>query len=171
MTWHIVWSVQFSHSVMFYSLRPHGLQHARLPCPSPAPRAYSNSCPSCRWYHPTISSSVIPFLLLRSIFPNIRVFSSESVLRIRWPKYWSLSFSISPSSEYLGLISFRMDWLDVLVDQGMLKSLLQYYSSKSINSLVLSFLYSPTLTSIHDYWKDHSFHYMDLCWQSNVSDF
>ena len=171
MTWHIVWSVQFSHSVMFYSLRPHGLQHARLPCPSPAPRAYSNSCPSCRWYHPTISSSVIPLLLLRSIFPNIRVFSSESVLRIRWPKYWSLSFSISPSSEYSGLISFRMDWLDVLVDQGMLKSLLQYYSSKSINSLVLSFLYSPTLTSIHDYWKNHSFHYMDLCWQSNVSDF
>ena len=96
-----------------------------------------------------------PLLLLPSIFPCIRAFSSESVLHIRWPKYWSFSFSISPSDEYSGLISFRMDWLDLLAVQGTLKSptTTQF---KSINSSVLSFLYSPTLTSIHDYWKNHS---------------
>ena len=93
-----------------------------------------------------------PLLLLPSIFPSIRVFSSESVLHIRWPKYWSFSFSISPSSEYSGLISFRIDWLDLLAVQGTLKSLLQHHSSKA-----LSFLYSPALTSIQDYWKNHSY--------------
>ena len=105
----------FSHWVVSDSLWPHGLQHARPPCPSPTPRAYSNSCPSSRWCHPTISSSVIPFLrLLPSIFPSIRVFSNESALHIRWPKYWSFSLSISPSNEYSRLISFRMDWFDLL---------------------------------------------------------
>ena len=99
-------STQFS-SVQSLS-RPHGLQHARLPCPLPTPRACSNSCPSNWWCHPTISSSV-PLLFLPSIFPSIRVFSSESVLRIRWPKYWNFSFNISPSNEYSGLISFRID--------------------------------------------------------------
>ena len=93
-----------------------------------------------------------PLLLLPSIFPSIRVFSSESVLHIRWPKYWSFSFIISPSSEYSGLISFRIDWLDLLAVQGTLKSLLQHHSSKA-----LSFLYSPALTSIQDYWKNHSY--------------
>ena len=101
-------------------LWPHALQHARLPCPSPTPRRYSNSCPLSWWYHPTISSSVI--------FPSIRVFSNESVLCIMWPKYWS--FSISPSSEYSGLISFRIDWFD-LAFQGTLKSLLQHHNSKA----------------------------------------
>ena len=94
-----------------------------------------------------------PLLLLPSIFPSIRVFSNETALRIKWPKHWILSFSISPSNEYSGLISFQIDWFDLAV-QGTLKSLLQF---KSINSLLLSFLYSPTLTSIHDYWKNHSF--------------
>ena len=94
-----------------------------------------------------------PLLLLPSIFRSIRVFSNELALRIRWPKHWS--FSISPSNEYSGLISFRMDWLDPLAVQGTLKSLLQHHSSKAINSSALSFLYSPTLTSIHDYWKNH----------------
>ena len=112
-----------------------------------------------------------PLLLPPSIFPSIRVFSNESVLRIRWPKYWSFNFNISPSNEYLGLISFRMDWLDLLAVQGNLKSLFQHHSSKASNSLVLIFLYSPTLTSIHDYWKNHNLDYMDLCWQSNVSAF
>ena len=98
-----------------------------------------------------------PLLLLPSIFPSIRVFSNESILHIRWPKYWSFSFNISPSNEYSSLISFRMDWLDFLAVQATLKSLLQYHSSKSINSSALSFLYSPALTSIHDYWKNHSF--------------
>ena len=101
------------------------------------------------------SHPLSPLLLLPLIFPSIRVFSNESVLHIRWPKYWSFSFSISPSSEHPGLISFRMDWLDFLAVQGTLKSLLQHHSS-SINSSVLSFLYSPTLTSIHDHWKNHS---------------
>ena len=101
-------------------------------------------------------------LLLPSIFLSIRVFSNESVLHIRWPEYWSFSFSVSPSNEYLGLISFRMDWLDLLAVHGTLKSLLQLH--KGISSSVLSFLYSPTLTSIHDYWKNHIFDQMDLYW-------
>ena len=88
----------------------HGLQHARLPCPSPTSGAHSNSCPLSRWCHPTISSSIVPFSSCLQSFPAFRVFSSESVLYIRWPKYWSFSFSISPSNEYSGLISFRIDW-------------------------------------------------------------
>ena len=90
-----------------------------------------------------------PFLLLPSIFPSIRVFLKESALHIRWPKDWSFSFSISPSSEYSGLISFRMDWLDLLAVQGALENLLQHRSSKA--SILQHFIYSPTLTSIHDY--------------------
>jgi len=97
-----------------------------------------------------------PLLLLPSIFPSIRVFSNESVLCIRWPKYWSFSFNISPSNEYSGLISFRIDWLDHLEVQGTLKSS-PTPQFKSISSSALNFLYSPTLTSIHDYWKSHSF--------------
>ena len=96
-----------------------------------------------------------PLLLLPSTIPSIRVFSNESVLSIRWPKYWSFSFSISPSNEYSGLVSFRMDWLDLLAVQGTPKSLLQHPQFKSINFSALCFLYSPTLTSIHDYWKNH----------------
>ena len=110
---------------------PHGLQHTRLPCPSSTLRAYSNSCPSSRWCHPTISSSVVPFFCHLQPFPAFRVFPNESVLCTRWPKYWSFSFSISPSNEYSGLISFRIDWSDLLAVQGTLKSLLQYYSSKA----------------------------------------
>ena len=96
-----------------------------------------------------------PLLLLPSIFPSIRVFSNVSALEIWWPKYWC--FSISPSNEYSGLTFFRMDWFDLLAVQGTLNSLLQHHSSKSINSLMLSLLYGPILTSIHDYWKNHSF--------------
>ena len=95
-------------------------------------------------------------LLQPSVFPSIRIFSNESVLCIRWPKYWSFSFSISSSNQYSGLISFQMDWLDLLAVQRNLKSLLQHHF-KSINSLALSFIYIPTLTSIHDHWKNHSF--------------
>ena len=96
-------------------------------------------------------------LLPPSIFPNIRVFSNESALCIRWPKYWSFSFSIGPSNEYSGLTSFRMDWLDLLAVQATLKESSPTPQFQSINSLVLSFLYDPTLTSIHDHWKNHSF--------------
>ena len=98
-----------------------------------------------------------PLLFPPSIFPRIRVFSNESVLRIKWSKYWSFSFSISPSSEHSGLISFRIDWLDLLAVQGILKSLFPTPQFKRINSSVLSFLYNPTFTSIYDYWKNHGF--------------
>ena len=96
-----------------------------------------------------------PLLLLPSIFPSTRVFYNESALCIRWPKYWSFSFNISPSNEHPGLISFRMDWLDILAVQGTLKSLLQHRGSKA-SILRCSAFYSPTLTSIDDHWKNHS---------------
>ena len=123
-------SVQFSCSVVSDSLWPHEPQHARPPCPSQTPGVHPNPFP-LSWYaiqpsHPLSSSCPLP-----SIFPSIRVFSNESALRIRWPKYWSFSFNISPSSEHPGLISFRMDWLDLLAVQGTLKSLLQHHSSKT----------------------------------------
>ena len=110
-----------------------------------------------------------PLLLLPSIFPSIRVFSNESVLSIRWPKYQSFSFSISPSNEHSGLISFWIDWFDLLAVQRTLKESSPTPQFKSINSLALSLLYGPTLTSIHDYWKNHSFDYVDFCEQSNIS--
>ena len=154
-------SVQFSCSVVSDSLQPHGLQHTRLPCPSLTPGAYSKLM-SIESVMP--SNHLIlcrPLLLLPSIFPSIRVFSNESVLCIRWPEYWSFSFIISPSNEHPGLISFRMDWLDLRASQGTLKrdSQESFPTSqfKSIISLAFSFLYSPTLTSIHDSWKNHSF--------------
>ena len=113
--------VQLSHSVVSNSLQSHGLQHTRLRCPLPAPRTYSNSCPLHCWCHPTISSCC-PLLLLPSIITSIRIFSNESVLLIRWPVCWSFSFNTSPSNEHPGLISFRMDWLDLLAVQGTLES-------------------------------------------------
>ena len=144
----------FSHSVVSNSLRPHEPQHTRPPCPSP------NS-----WSLPKLFIElVMPFnhlilccllLLLPSIFPSISVFSNESVLRMRWPKYLSFSFNISPSNEHPGLISFRMNWVDLPAVQGTLKSSLTP-QFRSINSSALSFLYSPILTPIHDHWKNHS---------------
>jgi len=114
------------------SLQPHESQHARPPYPSPTPRAHSDSRPSSQWCHP--SSHLIlchPLFLLPPIPPSIKVFSNESTHHMRWPKYQSFSFSIIPSKEIPGLISFRMDWLDLLAVQGTLKSLLQYHSSKA----------------------------------------
>ena len=112
-------------------LQPHESQHSRPSCPSPNPGDYSDTCPLSQWCHPAISSSVIPFSSCPPIPPSSRVFSNESTLLMRWPKYWNFSFSISPSSEHPGLISFRMDWLDLLAVQGTLKSLLQHHSSKA----------------------------------------
>ena len=122
---------QFSRSVVSDSLWPHELQHARPPCPSPTPGVYPNPCPSSRWCQQAISSSVIHLFLLPPIPLSMRVFSNESTLHTRWPKYWSFSFSIIPSKEHPGLISFRMNWLDLFAVQGTLKSLLQHHSSKA----------------------------------------
>ena len=109
--------VQFTHSVVSNSLQPHEPQHARPPCPSPTPGVYPSSCPLSWWCHPAISSSAVPFSSCPQSFPASES-SNESALRMRWPKYWSFSFSIIPSKEIPGLISFRMDWLDLLAVQG-----------------------------------------------------
>ena len=128
-------SVQFSHSVMSDSLQLHELQYARPPCPSPTPGVHPSPCP-CHVHGIMMPSRHLilccPLLLLPSIFPSFRVFSNESALHIRWPKYWSFSFNISPSNEHPGLISFRMDWLDLLAVQGTLESLLRHHSSKAL---------------------------------------
>ena len=121
--------VQFSYSVELDSLQPHGLQHTKLPCPSPSPRVWSNPCPLSWWCHLTISSSVAPFSSRPQFFPASGSFSNESVFCIRWPKYWSFSFSISPSNEYSGLI--KIDWLYLHAVQETFKSLPQHHSSKA----------------------------------------
>ena len=126
----LVDSVQFSRSVMSNSLQPHGPQYSRPPCPSPTPGVHPNPCPLSRLGHPTISSSVIPFSSCPQSFPASGSFQ-VSALCIKWPKYWSFSFNISLSNEHPGLISFRVDWLDLLTVQGTLKSLLQHHSSKA----------------------------------------
>ena len=122
--------VLFNYSVISESLQPYGLQPARLPCPSLSPRPCSNSCALSWWCHPTISSSVVPFFSCLQSSPSITVFPNELALRIGWPKYWSFSFSISPSNDYSGFISFRIDWFDLLAVQETIKSLLQHHSSK-----------------------------------------
>ena len=162
-------SVQFSHSVVSDSLQPHGLQHTYL--------FITNS----QSLHKLMSIELVmpsnhlilcrPLLLPPSIFPSIMVFLNELALHIRWPKYWSFSFNISPSNEHPGLISFRMDWLDLFAVQGILKSLLQHHSSKASILQHSAFFIVQLSASIHNYWKNHSFDYMDLYWQSNVSAF
>ena len=163
-------SVQFNRSVVSDSLRLHELQHARPPCPSPTPRVYPNSCPLSRWCHPTISSSVIPFSscpqsspasgsfqmgqLFASGGQSIGVSASTSVLPMNIQDWFPLRLT--------GLISLQSK------DSQETSPTPQF---KSINPSVLGFLYSPTLTSIHDYWKSHSFDKMGLCWQRNVSAF
>ena len=149
----LTFSVQFSFSlsVVSNSLQPHWLQHTRLPCPSPTPGVYSNSCPLSWWGHPTISSSVISFSSRLQPFPASGSFQMNQFFT-SGGQSTGFSFSISPSNEYSGLTSFRMDWLDLLAVQGTLESS-PTPQLKSINTLVLSCLYSTTLTSIHDYWN------------------
>ena len=130
LSWLYFSSVQFSHSVVSDSLQPHELQHTRPSCPSPTPGARSDPCPLSWWCHPTISSSVIPFSSCFHPFPASGSFPMSQFFSL-WPKHWSFSLSISPSSEYSGLISFGIDWLDLLVVQGTLKSLLWLHSSKA----------------------------------------
>ena len=124
-------SVQFSRSVVSDSSQPYGPQHARPPCPSPTPRVYSNSSPVESVMPSNYLILCHPLLLLTSIFPSIKVFSNEPDLCCRWPKYWSFSFSISPSNEHSELISFRLGGLDLLAVKGTLKSFLQHHSSKA----------------------------------------
>ena len=157
----------FSHQVMSNSVTPWTAAHQ-----ASLSLTISQGLPKFMSIELVMSSNLLilchPLLLLPSILPIIRVFSNESVLHTRWPKDWSFNFSISPSNEYSGLISFRMDWFDLLAVPRTLKSLLQH-QFESINSSVLSLLYGPTLTSIHDYWKNHSFDQMDFCQQSTIS--
>ena len=137
--------LQFSRSVVSDSLWPHESQHARPPCPSSTPRFHSNSRPLSQWCHPTISSSVVPFSSCPQSLPA-SVFSNESTLHMRWPKYWSFSFSIIPSKEIPRLISFRMDWLDLLAVQGTLKSLLQHHHSSKASILRRSAFFKVQLS-------------------------
>ena len=137
-------------------LQPYEWQHARPPCLSPTPGVYPKlmSTESVMPFNHLILCH--PLLFLPSMFPSIRIFANESALRIRWPKNWSFTFNISPSNEHPGLISFRMDWLNLLAVQGTLKSLLQHRSSKASILWCSAFFLVQLLTSIHDYWKNHS---------------
>ena len=150
-----IFFIQISSVAQSYPILCNPMDHSTPGpnCPSPTPGACSNSYPSSQWCHPTISSSVILFPFCLQSFPASGSFQMS--LRIRWPKYWSFSFNISPSNEYLGLISFRMDWLDLLADQGTLKSLLQHHSSKA-SILRCSAFFTVQLSCIHDHWKNHS---------------
>ena len=159
---------QFSHSVMSNSLQPHGLQHARLPCPSSLPELAQTHV---HW----VSDAIQPSHSLSSPFPPAFNLSQHQGL-FQWvsslhqvAKVLGLQFSISPSNEHPGLISFRMDWLDLLAVQGALKSLLQHHSSKA--SILWGSAFFITLTSIHDCWKNRRFHWTEFCWQSNISAF
>ena len=163
-------SIQFSHSLVSNYSRPYGLQHIRPPCPSQTPGVYSNSCPLSWWCHPTISSSVIHFSCLQSFL------ATGSFQMSQFFASGGQSFGVSASASVLPMNI--QDWFPLEISFGWISLLSKgpQESSptpqfKSINSLPLSFLYSPTLTSIHDYWKNHSFDQMDLCWQSNVSTF
>ena len=148
-------SVQFSHSVMSNFLQPHEPKHAGASLST----TNFQSLPKLMYIESVMLSNHLilcnPLLLLPPIPLSIKVFSNESALRIRWPKDWSFSFNISPSNEHPGLISFRIDWFDLLAVQGTLESS-PTQQFKSINSSALSFLYSPSLTSISDHWKNHS---------------
>ena len=167
---HVLPSVQFSRSVMSDSLWPHGLQHAKPPCPSPTPGVYSNSCPLSWWCHPTILSSLVLFSFCLQSFPasgsfqmswfftsggqSIGVSASTSVLPMNIQDWFPLGLT--------GLISLQSKGLSRVFSNTTVQN---------ISSLVLSLLYGPLLTSVHDYWKNHSFYYTDLCWQSDVSAF
>ena len=164
-------SASFSSVAQFVSdsLRPLESQHSRPPCSSPTPRVHSDSHPSSQWCLPAISSSVIPFSSCTQSLPA-SVFSNESTLCMRWPKYWSFSFSISPSNEHPGLIPFRMDWLDLLAVQGTLKSPLQHHSS---NASILQCSAFFTVQLSHPYITTGKTIALTVhfCWQSNVSTF
>ena len=161
---------QFSHSVVSDSLWPHRLQHARLPCPSLSPRVCLNSCPLSWWWHPTISSSVVPFSSCLQSCPTSGSFQMSQL-------FASSGQSITVSASASVLPMNIQDWFPLGWTGWISCSLQDSQESsptsqfKSVNSSALSFLFSPTCISIHDYWKNHRFDYMGLCWQSNVSAF
>ena len=159
----------FSSSVVFNYLWPHRLQQARLPCPSLSPRVWSNSCSLSWWRHPTISSCLLPSPPAFNVSKH-QVFSKEPALDIRWQKHWSFSFSISPPKNIQGWFPLGLTCLISLLSKGLSR----VFSSTTVQkhfSSVLSLLYGPTLTSIYDYWKSHSFDHMDFYGQSNASVF
>ena len=161
-------TVQFSHSVASDSLRPHGLQHARPPCSSPTPRAYSNSCPLSQWCHPTVSSSVVPFSSCLQSFP-----ASGSFQMSQFFASDGQSIGVSASTSVLPMNIqdwFPSGWTGWISSQS--KGLARVFSNTTVQKhQFFGTLYSPILTSIHDHWKNHSFDYTDLCWQSNISAF
>ena len=155
---------------MFDSLWPHLLQYARLPCPGLSPRVCSDSYPLSRWCHPTISSSVTLFSFCPQSLPASGSFPMNWLFWIRWPKYWNFGFSISLSNEYSGLIFFRIDWFDLLQSKGISR----VFSSTTVQKHQFFGAQSslcPTLTSVRDCWKKHSYDCMDVCQQSDVSAF
>ena len=164
-----LYSFQFSSAVSHVRcLKPHRLQHARFPCPSPTSGPYSNLCPLSWWCHPSISSSVVLFSSCLQSFPASGSFPTSQFFASGGQRFGvSASASFPPKND--GLISFRMDWLDLLAVQGTLSRVFSNTTVQNINSLVFSLLYGPTLTSIHDHWKNHSFDKTDLCQLSNVS--
>ena len=155
---------------MYDSLQPHGLQHARLPCPLLCPRVCSNSCPLSQWCHPAISFSAILFSSCPQSFPASGS-SPKSRLFISSGQFWNFSFSTSPSNEYSGLISFRIELVWSSCHWRDSQESFSAPQFESINCSALSLLYGLTLTSVLDYWKNHSFDYMHLCQQSGVSAF
>ena len=160
-----------SRSVMSDHLPPHGLQYAGLPCPLPSPQSLLKYMPTELMTPFSHLISCHPLLHLPSIFPSIRFFSSESALCTKRPMYCSFTFSINPSNEYSGLISFRIHWFDLLAFQGTLKSLFQHRSLKATILQCSVFFMVQLSTVVHDYWKNHSFDYADLYQQSDVSAF
>ena len=161
----------FSCSVMSDFLLPHGLLHAKLPYLSPSPRVCSNSCPFSQWCHPTILSSVTPFSSCFQSFPASGSFPMHQLFASGGQSIEIFSFSINPSNEYWGLISLRIElvWFPWSPKDSQEPSPEPQF--EGINSLALCLLYGLLLTSVHDYWKDHSLDFTDLCWQSDVSAF
>ena len=168
--WLYLSSVQFGRSVVSDSLQPHGLQHTRPPCPSPTPWVYLSSCPLSQWCYPTISSSIIPF---SSCLQSFSASGSFQMSQLFTSGGQSVGVSASASVLPMNIQDwFPLGWTGWISLQSKgLSRVFPNTTVQNINSSAFSFLYSPTLTSIHDYWKNHSFGKMDLCWQSNVSVF
>ena len=161
----------FSVSMLCPTLRPHGLQHTRLPWPLLSPGLYSHSCPLCQWCCPTPSHHLFPSSPPALNLSQHQGFSNELALCIRWPNYWSFSFSISTSNEYSRLISFRIDWFDLLAVQGTLKSLLQHHNSTASSLWLSAFFMVQLAYRYTSTGTNHSFDYTDLCWQRDLSAF